>query len=72
MELKINEKTLEGKIAQAIWNECSERFISIDEFCEAYGFTPKQFKRFLQDGINTGKYFREMDNYYKRNLNRND
>lgn len=62
--MTFNTNEIEGKIAHAIYNECSEHFFNIEEFCEAYGFTRAQFEDFLQHGIDAMTAFRLMDKYY--------
>ena len=58
--------TVEGRIANAIYYECGARYYDIKEFCEAYGFTYDQFSQFLTDGIHTGEYYRNLDEYYDK------
>ena len=43
-------KNIALKIKDAIENECQERYSSLDEFCEANGFTTKEFFDFLDFG----------------------
>lgn len=67
--MTFNTNEIEGKIAYAIWEECGERYFSIDEFCEAHGFTYEQFTDFLQHGIDAMTAFRLMDKYYSNREN---
>jgi hypothetical protein len=62
MTFDMNE--LEGRIAYAIYNECSERYYDLNEFCSAYGFTEQDFINFLQHGIDAMTALRLMDKYY--------
>jgi len=53
-------KDIALRIKEAIEDECQERYSSLHEFCEAHGFTSKEFFDFLDFGAQAYSDFLEQ------------
>ena len=61
-------KDIALKIKDTIANECQERHWSFDKFCEANGFTSKEFYDFLDFGAQGYSDFLEMAEDHERGV----
>lgn len=61
-------KDIALRIKDAIENECQEHYWSLNEFCEANGFTSKEFFDFLDFGASGYSDFLEMAEDHERGV----